>query len=133
MAKKTTLLASFLFVVFWIVVDRLSLLRYCGEVAHTFCRQILSDVMFASIIILPVFIFSLLTYFLKEEIFRAWFRFTYLWVLFSFIVIFASTDHSGGLLGISDQEAFGIITWVLYILISLIIIGWKYRVTRLAK
>ena len=105
----------------------------CGEPRSFTCLDFIGDVWLASLIFVPVFFFSLTTYFLRDEIFHTWIRFTTLWVLFSFIVIFASTDHSGGLLGISDQEAFGIITWVLYILISFIIIGWKYGVTRLAK
>ncbi|MBM3261623.1 hypothetical protein FJY93_04385 [Candidatus Kaiserbacteria bacterium] len=78
-----------------------------------------------------MFILSLITYFLREEVFRTWIRFTYWWVPLSFVVVlFAGSRPSANIVGLSDQEIFGFLTWSLYVLISLVTIIWKYFGTR---
>ena len=103
----------------------------CGESYSRTCAHLVRNIWVSAIIIIPVAFFSLITYFLREEIFRAWLRFTYWWVPLSFaIVLFASSRQSANIVGLSDQAIFGVFTWGLYILISLIIITWKYLATR---
>ena len=133
MTKKSVLIGSVTGVVFFILGMLFLMNDACSVDAWVRCRNVdelvntlLTLLMFA----IPIFLFSLLTYFLKEEIFRIWLRFTYWWVPLSFVMVIFSSDHSGGLLGISDQEIFGILTWGLYIIISLIIVVWKYVATR---
>jgi len=83
---------------------------------------------------IPVFTFSLLTYKMREEVFSSWLLFTYVWIPFSFaVVLFSSSRQSANIVGLSDQAIFGVFTWGLYILISLIIIIWKYFSTRHSK
>jgi hypothetical protein len=84
-----------------------------------------------SIFILPMFIFSLITYFLREEVFRAWFRFTYWWIPLSFIIVlFSSSRQPANIVGISDQAIFGVLTLGLYVLVSLSIVVLKYFTPR---
>ena len=131
MVKRIILFVSLAVVVLWIVTDQLHLIRLCGEVSHTFCREVSYNIMIASIIILPVFIFSIITYFLREEVFRIWARFTVWWVPLSFvIVLFASSRQSANIVGLSDQAIFGFLSWGLYVLVSFIIVVWKYVATR---
>lgn len=108
-------------------------LLLCGDARYR-CMDLVGDIWLASLILIPVAFFSLLTYFPKEEIFHAWLRFSYWWVPLSYaVVLFSSSRSPANLMGISDQAAFGIITGGLYIIISLIIIIRKYFATRHGK
>jgi hypothetical protein len=103
----------------------------CGEPYTDKCAQIVGDIWIATIIIIPVAIFSLLTYFLREEVFRAWFRFTYWWIPLSFIIVlFSSSRQPANIVGISDQAIFGVLTLGLYVLVSLSIVVLKYFTPR---
>ena len=80
---------------------------------------VLSMIFFPAIIVLV----SLILFFLKDEIFNSWLKFTkwYLPIAIILIVIFPS--HAGFLS--PDRET---ITWLsaaLFLIISLLIIGWK--------
>ncbi|MDP2655497.1 MAG: hypothetical protein Q8P17_03110 [bacterium] len=73
--------------------------------------------------------FSLITYFLREEVFRAWVRFAYWWIPVSIVLIYLAKDSSGGGFGIPnvlDQESVSFILAALFAFISLLIIVWKY-------
>ncbi len=75
--------------------------------------------------LLAVFLFSLITYKLREEVFRSWIRFTYFWLVpwffFLWLALFASTVTMNDE-ALSMQFFFG----VLYISISSSIIILKY-------
>ena len=72
-----------------------------------------------------MFFFSLITYKMREAIFISWARFTYVWVPLSMMLILISDDSPGHLF-VSAQEFVAMLLWGLYIIISLIIIVWKY-------
>lgn len=92
--------------------------------------------MFGQIITLfsiPLLLFSLITYFLHEEVFRAWLRFAYWWVPLSIVLIFLAAGSSGGGYGmpnIFDQEFVAITLSGLFALISLILIIVKSLLLR---
>lgn len=134
MTKKSVLIVSVIGVVLFILGILFLMNDVCSVDAWVKCRivdksvNMLVDLLMFAI---PAFLFSLLTYFLHEKVFRAWLRFTYWWIPLSFaIVLFSSSRPSANIVGISDQEIFGVLTWGLYIIISLIIIAWKYFSTR---
>ena len=73
----------------------------------------------------PLLLFSTITYFLREEVFRAWLHFTYWWIPVSFVFIYLARGWSGGGFGIPnvlDQESVSIIFSGLFTIISLFII-----------
>jgi hypothetical protein len=92
--------------------------------------------MFGEVIILfsmPLFLFSLITYFLREEVFRAWLHFAYGWIPLSIVLILLASGSSGGGFGIPnvlDQEFVAIILAALFAIISLAVIAYKYFATR---
>ena len=80
-------------------------------------------------LLVPVFLLSLITYFLREEIFRTWIRFTYWWIPISIFFVYLASGSSGGGFGIPnvlDQESVSYIFSTLFLIISLIIITFKY-------
>jgi len=71
----------------------------------------------------PIFLFSIITYFLKDEIFKSWSKFTYVWLPLSIILTSITPDSRGGFfVSLWDPEMTAIFMTGLYALISLIII-----------
>jgi hypothetical protein len=78
------------------------------------------------VIFLPVLLFSAITYFLKEGVFKSWLKFTYWYFLIYVLVILLLSGMGGGggyIVGdIFNSEFFAFnLSW-LYIIISLILV-----------
>jgi len=74
---------------------------------------------------LGLLLFSIVTYFLREEVFRAWLKFAYVWIPVSMVLIYLAGGSSGGGFGIPnvlDQEFVSLILASLFVLLSLVII-----------
>lgn len=83
---------------------------------------------FTLIPFLPIFLFSLVTYKMREEVFRAWFNFTKWWVPISIFLILITPDSSGGSFGIPNVFDKGFLAFILaalFFIISLVIIVRK--------
>jgi hypothetical protein len=80
---------------------------------------------------LPLLIFSLITYKMREEVFRSWLHFAYWWIPLSIVLTLLTPDGSGSW-GIPtiDSEFVAIVFASLFTLISLLIIVWRYFRTR---
>lgn len=92
-------------------------------------RGILTDSLIVTIFFPCVLILSLITYKLRDEVFRAWLHFSYWWISLSFILILAASNRPGHLF-VSEQEFLGMLLPGLYVTISLVIIVWKHFATR---
>ncbi len=71
----------------------------------------------------PIFLFSLITYKLREEVFRSWLHFAYWWMPFEILFVLGSMGGGGGF----GMHSFGgedvaMILSVLFFAISLVII-----------
>lgn len=103
------------------------------DVCWSYVRDI-KDVFDPFIFLFPiVLIFSLTTYRLHEEIFRAWLKFAYLWVPLSIVVMFLlSMDTGGGGFGMNliHPEAIAMFFAGVFTVVSIVIIAWKYMATR---
>lgn len=99
----------------------------CGEYSYI-CQDRLETFFPSLLLFFPVFLFSLITYFVREEVFRAWLRFAYWWIPLSLVMIYLAAGNSGGGFGmpnILDQEFVALIFSGLFALISLILISIK--------
>jgi len=94
------------------------------------CEPIAFGLLAPLILLVP---FSLLTYKMREEVFRAWLHFAYWWIPLSIVLTLLASGGSGGGFGIPnvfDQEFVAFVFSVLFAIISLVIILWKYLATR---
>ncbi len=134
MSKKVVLIISGIGLILFVLSILFLTNNMCSTDVWVQCRQIDESIDLISTLLLftiPMFLFSLVTYFLREEVFRTWIRFTLWWVPLSFVIIlFSSSRQSANIVGLSDQAIFGTLAFGLYVLISLIIIAWKYSATR---
>ena len=130
--KKIIFFTSLVLSVFFISLSFYSdfLYEYCYVKSnYSSWKDILDSaipmlVAFCSIITL---FFSLITYFLKDQIFKSWTKFTYVWTPLSIVLVFITPRDSGGgfFPSLIDGELIAIVMLGLYFIISSIIIVWK--------
>lgn len=113
-------------VYFLLVTYSYNLYDFCYSAGH--CPSLFDslDTIGPLIFLFPfVFVFSLITYFLREEVFRSWLHFAYWWLPLSVVLIWWAAGTSGGGFGmpnILDQETVAFVFSALFALISLLII-----------
>lgn len=129
MTKKNILIiSSFLTVALFVIETNMRSINsiLCSN-SHYKCIDLVGDIWVAALIIIPVIPFSIITYKMRDEIFRSWIRFSYWWIPLSFLtVLFSSSSKPANIIGISDQAFFSVLTWGFYIIISTAIISWRY-------
>jgi hypothetical protein len=126
MSKKIVLWASligvFLYAVMFFLVQRYG----CDEGKFFFCKD--SFVWIVHIIrIFPIiFLFSLITYKMRNEVFRLWVRFTYVWLPLTLILVFVAPEYQNSWLPVYEKGFVSFVFSATYFLISLILVTIKY-------
>jgi len=75
----------------------------------------------------PLFLLSLITYFMREEVFRSWVRFAAWWIPISMVLIFITPTENGsfGFPSLTSPGFTAFILSALFLIISLFFILWK--------
>jgi len=84
-------------------------------------------------IFIPLFLLSLITYKMRDEVYHAWFRFSCVWIPLSMIAIFFAPEYSSDWMFPVVKGTIAFFSSLLYVILSLIIIIWKYFATRHSK
>ncbi len=79
---------------------------------------------------IPLFIFSFVTYRMREEIYQAWFRFTRWWIPLSMLAIFIAPEYSNDWLYPIEKGGVALAVIVVFCTVSILIIGVKYASIR---
>jgi hypothetical protein len=124
-SKKILLIVSGLGAIILISLDYVGTSQLCGGRQYTVCMGNLYNVMINFLPIIPLFLLSLITYKMREEIFRAWLKFSYVWIPLTMLAILVSPEYGNALLPI-EKGTVGVFFSLLYIIISLLIIAYKY-------
>jgi len=135
--KRNVLIGSFvasliLFVLFFVAGSQFCYQSaFCTSFFIRFHPFVIADFLFIAPVIL---IFSVFTYFLREEIFRSWVLFAKWWVPLSIVLTLITPETTGS----SFVPFFGrghvaLAMSGLFFIISLLIIAWKYVATRRSK
>ena len=106
---------------FSIFPEKVGLCKIVPSCFYTF--DPIAEVIF---IFVPIFILSLITYKMREEIFRAWVKFTYVWVPLTIIFTLLAPEYTNSLLPIFEKGFVSFSMSFLFLLISLIIIISKH-------
>ena len=133
MTKRNVLIASVVYVIFFILVFLAS--EYCNS---TWCRVHDDDplglIFFIFLPLIPTFFLSLITYKMHDEVFCAWWRFARWWVpVIIAVTLFVQNAGGGGGWGMNGGafDAFFIgIFYFIFILVSLIKIVRAYLKTK---
>ena len=78
-----------------------------------------------------VFLFSLITYKMRDEVSRAWITFAKWWVPAQILLVLLTPESSGGyFVVILDKQLVAILLSALFVLISLLLIIYKWFSSR---
>jgi len=71
---------------------------------------------------IPLFFLSLITYWMRNEVYEAWFRFARWWIPLSMLAIFIAPEYSSDWMYRIEKGSVAFITSALFVAISTIII-----------
>ncbi len=96
---------------------------------HLDCINFIYGILIVFLPILPFFLFALITYFMREEVYRAWIRFAIPMLGISMLLTALMPDSQGG--GFGPQISFGkpdvaLLTSAIFVVISIILIARSY-------
>ncbi len=102
---------------------------------NKFCFRFFDNLLIRTIALsllpfLPLFLLSLITYKMKDEVFTAWISFAKWWVPLSMFAILITPVDDGGSWSIPLKGPVALLTTGLFFVISLIIICWKHFALR---
>ena len=126
MTKKKVLLISVTYIAYFFLLLLISWQCYSG-----WCQvrddNTLGFILFVFSPLAPVFLFSLITYPLREETFRSWLRFAKWWVPMSMLLVLITPDGQGGgyMPSLIDKQVVAFLTSVVFIIISTVIIVYR--------
>lgn len=138
-SKKTLLFVSGLLSVGLLVWNYVGNYRICDLLIKAgstgSCPFILTNIGINLLPTIPFFFLSLITYKMREDVYQSWARFAVVWVLLSMILIFLAPEYSSSF-GITlypvTKGSVAFISSLLFVIISLVLIIWKYFVSRRA-
>ncbi|TRZ53368.1 hypothetical protein D4R99_00930 [bacterium] len=102
-------------------IFRDSLYDYCFAGGHCWQFWDSLDIIGAILFIFPfVFLFSLITYFLREEVFQAWLRFVKWWIPLSILLVLIMPDGQGGgyMPSLIDKQTIAFLMSSIFIFVS---------------
>ena len=111
--------------IFFLIASTRGVPFFCIEYDRECMKQYDNIAVFFQIFI-PTISLSIITFFLRDEIFRAWLKFAYWWMPISIFFIFLSANAGGGggwgIPTILDPEFVSFVFSSLFFIISLLII-----------
>ncbi len=128
MNKKTLLVGS------GSMLGALFLLQYlfsielisCGHDPHLTCYFFFQHLNAFGLGLLPLFVLSIVTYFMKESVSNAWIKLAYIYLFLLAVATSTSSSTNGGYIGSSDLSYALIFAIPIFIISSIILIIWKY-------
>ena len=123
--KRSILLVSGLITTTFFVISTFGLDKYCPTLGEK-CFLMVNFFFTNFLWVIPVFVLSLIMYFMRNEVFYAWLKFACVWIVLSMILVFIASENDGnGMLQISSKAFALVSTNFLFVVISLIIIAVK--------
>ena len=119
MTKRNTLLISGLISITIITINYLGTYAICNS--NRDCAHLLTNIIWILYIFVPLFLLSLITYKMQDEIFHKWLKFVYIWVPLTIILVLISPEYGNSLFPI-EKDSVSFFMSVLFLLISIILI-----------
>lgn len=110
----------------FLVLDGVGTFKLCGGIEYGECMDYLHSFLGFFIPILPVFALSIIAYFLREEVFRAWMKFVYWWIPLTMFMILISPEYGQELMPV-EKGTVAVFFSGIFIIVSLIIMIIKSR------
>ena len=90
------------------------------------CPFVMSDIKFILFPIIPLFIFSLITYKMQEEVFQFWWKFARVWIPLSMLGILLSPSYSSNWMFPIEKGNVALFSMILFAIVSVSMIAYKH-------
>ncbi|MDP3965649.1 MAG: hypothetical protein Q8Q13_02515, partial [bacterium] len=100
------------------------LLTKAGSASN--CPFILTEIGINLLPIIPLFLFSLITYRMREEVYTAWFRFVRWWIPLSMFLILIAPEYSNDWMYPVEKGGVAFAVSIVFCVVSILIIAMKY-------
>ena len=90
------------------------------------CTDLLYNTIIIFSIFIPLFLFSLITYKMRNEVFKTWIKFVYAWLPLTLILVFIAPEYVNSWLPIYEKGFVSFIMSSIFLVVSLFIIFIKY-------
>lgn len=126
MNKNKILSVSFVGTLLFFIAVYISIFGLCKIDSDFLCSRPHED-MYSALLFLffPLFLFSLITYKMKEAVYLTWYNFVKWWIPLSLLAIIISPRYSHDWMFPIDKGRVAFSTTVIFALVSLILIGYK--------
>ena len=130
--KRTILISSGLITVILFVLNTVGTYRLCGGIEYGQCMDTAYAVIIAFFPIIPLFIFSAITYRMRETTYRAWIRFAAVWIPLSMVAVFLAPEYSADWMYPIVKSTVAFFSSLLFAIIStgILFISWFRRLPR---
>ncbi len=82
---------------------------------------------------IPLFLLALITYKMRDEVYRTWLRFAYVWIPLSMILIFLAPEYPENWMTPFAKGPVAFFSSLLFFIISIVLIGMRYFSMRRAS
>src|SRR3989344_4264432 len=129
MSRRYILWSSGIVSGLFLILDFIGTDKLCGGQEHTQCMQVTHSFLIIFLPFLSLFLLSLITYKMRDEVYRAWLRFAQVWIPLSMLLIFLAPEYTSDWMFPVVKGTVAFFSSILFLIISLLLIAWKYFTT----
>ena len=128
MTKKRLLVITGIASIFLVAFNFIGTFNLCGGREYSVCMDVVFNIFMILFPIIPLFLFSLITYKMQDSVFQAWWRFARIWIPISMLAILVSPSNTHNWMFPIEKGTVAFFSAVLFVVISLIlIITWQFK------
>ncbi|NLC31443.1 MAG: hypothetical protein GX765_05340 [Candidatus Moranbacteria bacterium] len=128
MTKKRLLVITGIASIFLVAFNFIGTFNLCGGREYSVCMDVVFNIFMILFPIIPLFLFSLITYKMQDNVFQAWWRFARIWIPISMLAILVSPSNTHNWMFPIEKGTVAFFSAVLFAVISLIlIITWQFK------
>jgi hypothetical protein len=132
-SKKTLLIVSGAITVVLFVLNWVGTFKLCGGQEYGQCMDFSYGAIINLLPVVPLFLFSLITYKMRDDVYRAWLRLAQWWIPLSMLAIFLAPEYSSDWMFSIVKGTVAFFSSLLFVAISIVLILWKYFAARRAS
>lgn len=122
--KKNVFISTGIVSVLLTTLNFIGTYKLCGSKGYGTCMEVVYDIMVILLPIIPLFIFSLITYKMREEVFESWWKFARIWIPLSMLAVLVSPSYGNWMIPI-EKGTVAFASSILFVIISLVLIIWQ--------
>lgn len=124
MTKKKVVIISGIISIILLVINFAGIYRTCENVFE--CTEILYGAVLILFPIIPLLVFSLITYNMREDVYQAWWKFTRVWIPLSMLAVLISPSYTANWLFPIEKGSVAFISSCAFAVVSIVIIAFQY-------